>query len=97
MKVWTAKHEEWTSKHLRVCPATTATSALLHARARTHTHTHTHIHTQCHDENQCFTCWPEDGREGGGCNPVYQYKRLVVGEHGKVKVRMPPYYIGVFV
>ncbi|KAF5842304.1 hypothetical protein DUNSADRAFT_7957 [Dunaliella salina] len=39
----------------------------------------------CHDKEQCFTCWPDDGREGGGCSPVYDYKRLVVGEHGKVK------------
>uniref|UniRef100_A0A7S3QLA0 cathepsin X n=1 Tax=Dunaliella tertiolecta TaxID=3047 RepID=A0A7S3QLA0_DUNTE len=40
---------------------------------------------KCHDKEQCFTCWPDDGRDGGGCSPVYDYKRLVVGEHGKVK------------
>ncbi|GFH12068.1 cathepsin Z, partial [Haematococcus lacustris] len=40
------------------------------------------VNQKCHDEEQCFTCWPSDE---GGCGPVYDYDRLVVSEHGPVK------------
>ncbi|KXZ43314.1 hypothetical protein GPECTOR_94g636 [Gonium pectorale] len=35
---------------------------------------------KCHDKEQCYTCWPDEG-----CKPVYDYNRLTVSEHGKLK------------
>ncbi|PNH09602.1 Cathepsin Z [Tetrabaena socialis] len=35
---------------------------------------------KCHAREQCYTCWPEDG-----CLPVYDYNRLTVSEHGRLK------------
>eukprot|EP00879_Flechtneria_rotunda_P016136 GHRR01016880.1.p1 GENE.GHRR01016880.1~~GHRR01016880.1.p1 ORF type:complete len:283 (+),score=84.42 GHRR01016880.1:592-1440(+) len=35
---------------------------------------------KCSKKHQCFTCTPE-----GVCRPVYNYKRLVVSEHGNLK------------
>ncbi|EFJ51025.1 hypothetical protein VOLCADRAFT_120530 [Volvox carteri f. nagariensis] len=35
---------------------------------------------QCHDKEQCYTCWPDEG-----CIPVYEYKRLTVSEYGRLK------------
>ncbi|KAG2485845.1 hypothetical protein HYH03_015428 [Edaphochlamys debaryana] len=34
----------------------------------------------CHAKEQCYTCWP-----GEGCQPIYDYNRLTVSEHGKIK------------
>jgi hypothetical protein len=34
-------------------------------------------------KHQCFSCWPG----AAGCKPVSDYKRLVVGEHGRVAGR----------
>eukprot|EP00798_Chlamydomonas_sp_ICE-L_P000601 gene601-2027_t len=33
----------------------------------------------CHDLEQCFTCWPEEG-----CQPIYEYERLTINEYGMV-------------
>ncbi|MEW5299436.1 MAG: hypothetical protein WDW36_002454 [Sanguina aurantia] len=38
---------------------------------------------QCHSKQQCFTCWPG----GEGCVAIYDYKRLIVSEHGRVSGR----------
>lgn len=35
---------------------------------------------QCAAKSECFTCWP--GSEG--CDPVYDYQRLTVSEHGQL-------------
>lgn len=35
---------------------------------------------QCNRKHQCFTCDPD-----GVCTPVYDYKRLVVSQHGNLK------------
>lgn len=40
---------------------------------------------QCHAMQQCFTCWPDST-----CEPIYDYKRLTVSEHGRVRVGAPP-------
>jgi cathepsin X len=33
----------------------------------------------CNKYDQCFTCWPATG-----CNPVPNYNRLMVSEHGRI-------------
>jgi cathepsin X len=38
---------------------------------------------QCNPKHQCFTCDPD-----GACTPVYDYKRLVVSEHGRLQGRL---------
>ncbi|GIL70709.1 hypothetical protein Vretifemale_1425, partial [Volvox reticuliferus] len=35
---------------------------------------------QCHDKEQCYTCWPDEG-----CVPLYDYNRLTVSEYGRLK------------
>ncbi|KAG2451379.1 hypothetical protein HYH02_003981 [Chlamydomonas schloesseri] len=37
---------------------------------------------KCHAREQCYTCWPDST-----CAPIYDYKRLTVAEHGRVKGR----------
>jgi cathepsin X len=39
------------------------------------------VNQQCNRKHQCYTCWPG----AAGCEPIKQYKRLVVGEHGRVE------------
>jgi cathepsin X len=38
---------------------------------------------KCNRKHQCYTCTPEND-----CEPVRDYKRLVVSEHGKLKGRL---------
>ncbi|GBF87788.1 cathepsin Z [Raphidocelis subcapitata] len=38
---------------------------------------------KCNHKHQCFTCSPN-----GGCTPLFDYSRLVVGEHGLVAGRL---------
>ncbi len=38
------------------------------------------MNQECNRKHQCYTCWP-----GEGCQPLVQYKRLVVSEHGRVQ------------
>lgn len=40
------------------------------------------VNQQCDAKTQCFTCWPSTG-----CNPVPEYHRLTVEEHGRVSGR----------
>ena len=36
----------------------------------------------CNARDQCYTCWP-----GTGCEPLKEYNRLVVREHGRLHGR----------
>lgn len=36
----------------------------------------------CNSEHQCYTCWP-----GSGCEPLEEYQRLTVSEHGRIHGR----------
>ena len=38
------------------------------------------INQECNHKHQCYTCWPDSG-----CQPLDDYQRLVVGEHGRVE------------
>ncbi|KAK9803659.1 hypothetical protein WJX72_009115 [[Myrmecia] bisecta] len=38
------------------------------------------VDQDCNKLDQCFTCWP-----GSGCNPISEYNRLMVSEHGRVR------------
>lgn len=40
------------------------------------------INQECNRKHQCYTCWPQ-----GGCEPLKDYDRLVVAEHGRVSGR----------
>ncbi|WIA30454.1 hypothetical protein OEZ86_000538 [Tetradesmus obliquus] len=40
------------------------------------------MNQKCNPKHQCFTCDP-----AGACEPVYDYKRLVVSQHGRLQGR----------
>ncbi len=41
---------------------------------------------QCNSKHQCYTCWPSSSGQDD-CEPIIDYQRLVVEEHGNVKGR----------
>ena len=40
------------------------------------------VNQECDAKDQCYTCWP-----GAGCQPLTQYNRLTVSEHGRLSGR----------
>jgi cathepsin X len=40
------------------------------------------VNQECNAQDQCYTCWP-----GSGCQPLTQYNRLTISEHGRLAGR----------